>query len=88
MAFIEMIGVDKEKLVEDLNSLIKEAIDHGGDLGGPYYSNPDDLINATNKILKTLELDNEYEIRWKGANDFDYCSMRLKYPVIRNKIII
>ena len=85
MAFIEMIGVDKEKLVEDLNSLIKEAIDHGGDSGGPYYSNPDDLINATNKILKTLELDNEYIAVWDIEGLHERCRHYRDLLVIRPK---
>ena len=59
--------------LKGLNEVIKSAIDHGGDVGGPYFSYPKTLKFAIEKYLTSL--DGEYEIDWKENN----------YPTIRRK---
>ena len=41
-----MIEKTNKHFIELLNSVISEAIDHGGDTGGPYYCNQDGLARA------------------------------------------
>lgn len=45
-------------LVEKLNDIIREAIEHGGDRGGAYFSNRDGLVNAMKGYLT-----------WTGMNE-------------------
>lgn len=44
--------------IEKLNRIIAEAIYHGGDAGGAYYTNRDDLIHAIRDLL-----------RWTGMHE-------------------
>lgn len=46
-----------------INKIIFEAIKHGGDSGGPYFTNEDGLISAINKLLDIERVANEYEIQ-------------------------
>lgn len=43
--------------IEKLNRIIAEAIDHGGDNGGAYYTNRDRLIRAMRDLLKWTGMD-------------------------------
>lgn len=46
-----------------INKIIFEAIKHGGDSGGPYFTNEDGLISAINKLLDVECMMDEYEVR-------------------------
>lgn len=63
-----MISEYEIKLV---NKIIFEAIKHGGDIGGPYFTNEDGLISAINKLLDIECLADEYEIREIKMEDND-----------------
>lgn len=57
-----MINMNKKELVAMLNNVIEEAIMHGGDSGGPYYSNNKNLMESVRNILTFLEIDDIYKI--------------------------
>ena len=59
---------DKAILTDYINKIIREAIDHGGDLGGPYFSNGEDLHNAM-RSLKT----------WLSLKDYIICGDKKDY---------
>lgn len=40
-----------EKEIALLNSIINEAVYYGGDSGGPYCTDPDDVISYMNEYL-------------------------------------
>ena len=46
--------------IELINRLITEAINHGGDPGGPYFSNPEDLRSVINDFLIVNKLQDHY----------------------------
>lgn len=50
---------NKKVLVAHLNKIIEEAIYHGGDAGGPYCSNEEDLVEAMNRFRV-----------WMGLSDY------------------
>lgn len=52
---------NKEELIQLISEVVEEATEHGGDAGGAYCSNPDDLVTSINDLLIYLELDDEYE---------------------------
>lgn len=45
-----------------INKIIKEAMDHGGDQGGPYWSNQEDLKSAIKEWLIYKNLNNKYYV--------------------------
>lgn len=45
-----------------MNNIIAEAIEHGGDSGGAYYSNRDRLIKAMHNLLSWASIEKEYGI--------------------------
>ena len=50
------------KQIELLNNVIDYAVEHGGDLGGPYYSCPDELAEAMDNLV--LSLGDDYYWKW------------------------
>ena len=44
-----------------LNQLINEAVCHGGDSGGAYWQNKNSLVDSINTLLKSMDMDKEYE---------------------------
>jgi hypothetical protein len=44
-----------DKLVERVNSIIEQAIYHGGDSGGPYHCNWDGIIDAMKDFIRLLD---------------------------------
>lgn len=54
--------MNKELVVKALNNLIEQAVCDGGDPGGAYHQNEDELVKAMNEILAILDLDKEYSI--------------------------
>lgn len=61
-----MISEYKIKLI---NKIIFEAIKHGGDNGGPYLINEDELIYSINKLLDAECMTNAYEVREVDVED-------------------
>ena len=55
-------NVDKRQIIKYLNRVLEEAIYHGGDGGGAYFSNEDALLESLNVLLKYLKLDEMCEI--------------------------
>lgn len=53
--------------VKLLNDLISQAILHGGDPGGPYYVNHDELRRSANNIIDHLDLKG-----YKVSDDLDH----------------
>lgn len=64
-------------LCEHLNKIIDEAVTHGGDPGGPYYSNEEGIKNAINSFLI-----------WTGLNEvvFLYNCSHTPELIIKNRI--
>lgn len=54
-------------LVKKINSMLDEAISHGGDSGGAYYSNRDGLIKEMRDFLKWSGLDKMFGIMDEGG---------------------
>ena len=52
-----------EKHIEILNNLIYESVEHGGDAGGAYYSNTENILKAINEYLKFFHLEDSYVIK-------------------------
>ena len=46
-----------------INKIIFEAIKHGGDYGGPYFTNEDGLLSAINNLLGIESVADKYEIQ-------------------------
>lgn len=63
--------------IELLNDVIAAAIDHGGDAGGPYYSNADGLARAMFRLRDWLGFRNEIGV----LNDDGGC---LQYFLLRH----
>jgi hypothetical protein len=49
-------------LIERINIIIKEAIEHGGDSGGAYFSNSEVLIKEMKYFLRWTGFDKDYGI--------------------------
>ena len=52
----------EEVLIQKLNAIIKEAIEHGGDSGGAYFSNTEALILEMKYFLRWYGLDKNFGI--------------------------
>lgn len=52
-----------EKHIEILNNLIYESVKHGGDSGGAYYSNTENILKAINEYLKFFHLEDSCVIK-------------------------
>lgn len=48
--------IDLDYLCDKINDLIVEAVKHGGDAGGPYFSNQNDLIVSIENLLYCLNI--------------------------------
>ena len=57
---MEVLQADVEKELRLVNSIIREAISHGGDLGGSYSTNGENLNNVIMAYLRARNLDNQY----------------------------
>jgi hypothetical protein len=64
-----------DPMVRHINKIICESIYHGGDLGGPYESNPDGLYAAMLNFK-----------RWAGLDDYEIvhtdCGLAFMRPVV------
>ncbi len=54
--------IDKSKTIKYLNKVVTEAIYHGGDGGGAYFSNEEALLESLNELLEHLDLKDVCEI--------------------------
>lgn len=54
---VEALKVKREIIVDALNKVIEEAISHGGDAGGAYYSNDIGLFAAMTQFALIFGLD-------------------------------
>lgn len=66
LEFEEIGNSDEEEdedraFVEALNTLLEEAVKDGGDAGGAYHQNLDELKDATDTTLRKVYLDDKYE---------------------------
>ena len=66
-----------EEIIYKLNKVIENAIDHGGDDGGPYFICPDDLYNSIISLLEDIDKEHKLEVIWKDKY--------LGYPIIKFK---
>lgn len=57
---MKIIRAEIEKELRLVNSIIREAIRHGGDAGGSYFTNGQNLNNTIMDYLKVRDLDNQY----------------------------
>ena len=57
---MEILQAEVEKELRLVNSIIREAISHGGDLGGSYSTNGENLNNVIMAYLRARNLDNQY----------------------------
>ena len=60
--------MDIEKHIEILNNLIYESVEHGGDAGGAYYSNTENILKAINEYLKFFHLEDDQFQHHKSYN--------------------
>ena len=51
--------MNKDEIINKINNLLDKAVAHGGDAGGPYYSNSKALMQALYNLLKALDLGND-----------------------------
>ena len=68
-----MINVE---IINKLNIIIKNAIDHGGDDGGPYFSYSDDLYKSIILLLEDIDKEHQLEVIWE--HNLDYPIIKLK----------
>lgn len=73
-------NIDLEIFCKHFNNIVSEAIEHGGDYGGPYYINQKNLENSINIFLKWLGL-NKYLTLYKD----DIPKILIKNKVDYNK---
>ena len=52
---------NKVAFIKTLNILLEEAVKDGGDAGGAYHQNLDELKETTDALLREVGLDDEYE---------------------------
>lgn len=69
------MSVDKE--IELINEIVAQAVIHGGDSGGPYYTNSSVLYKTLRNWLIEECLIDEFKIVQKEYIDIDH---RVRYP--------
>lgn len=67
------------EFIEQLNSVITTAIEHGGDAGGPYFCYPDKLFEELQNLVSLM--DKDLKVVWKETGYSDSENM---YPIIVN----
>ena len=71
-----MSNLKTDIIVTLLNNLIEEAVKDGGDLGGAYNQNQNNLKIAINNILSALDLF-DYEVI-SNKNPYNWSSLQIK----------
>ena len=64
--------IDKAVLMLKVNAVIEDAIMHGGDWGGPYYSEPERLKESVSALAE------EIGCGWEWEKDVDLIGMLRK----------
>ena len=67
------------EFIEQLNSVIAMAIEHGGDAGGPYFCYPDKLFEELQNLVSLM--DKDLKVVWKET---EYSNSENMYPIIVN----
>ena len=67
------------EFIEQLNSVITTAIEHGGDAGGPYFCYPDKLFEELQNLASLM--DKDLKVVWKET---EYSDSENMYPIIVN----
>ena len=77
--------ISVDALMYLLNEVIKNAIDHGGDPGGPYGCNDEGLRKSMQAFLDKLELNDEWTIVNEEYEDDKSWCMEYYFFKRRNK---
>ena len=78
--------MDIEKHIEILNNLIYESVEHGGDSGGAYYSNTENVLKAINEYLKFFHLEDSCVVKTKTEPNEDWLSFDITpFVVLKQK---
>ena len=67
------------EFIEQLNSVIAMAIEHGGDAGGAYFCYPDELFEELQNLVSLM--DKDLKVVWKET---EYSNSENMYPIIVN----
>ena len=62
-------NIDNNKLIDAINDVIRDAILHGGDPGGPYFSYADQLGESMEKLAKILG------VHWAWSRGGEYTKL-------------
>ena len=54
-----------QEIIDKLNIVIENAIDHGGDSGGNYYMCPDSLYDSIINLLEVIDPEHKTEVVWQ-----------------------
>ena len=54
-----------QEIIDKLNIIIENAIDHGGDSGGAYYMCADCLYDSIVNLLEILDPEHKTEVVWQ-----------------------
>lgn len=78
--------INMENEIKIINKIIAIAIEHGGDPGGPYFTEHERLYEAIYDWLKYNHLENEYCIVGGGTFDdeFEYDGVPKIVPVFKH----
>ena len=52
-----------ERIVKLINDLIDNAVHHGADCGGAYFTNEEGLIESARNLLDALDLNERYAVK-------------------------
>lgn len=54
---------NNQQIVQLINDLIDNAVHHGADCGGSYFSNEEGLIESAQNLLEALNLNGRYAVK-------------------------
>lgn len=60
------------KKVQLINELIVKSVIHGGDAGGPYFSDEQSVIKTMQEMKKEFDFLNDYEIEVVDVSNKEY----------------
>lgn len=80
-----MITNKTEAVVNLLNQVIEEAVKDGGDSGGAYHQNQENLYIAISNLLDCLTLSRDYEVV-DTQNFYDWSNIKIKARINSFKI--
>ena len=53
-----------QDILDSVNKMLHIAVLHGGDDGGPYFCEAEDLENSAKDFIKSLDAEDELELYW------------------------